>query len=251
MGRASDFFGGGSGFFSIPASSPFPDFRIPLFLPKSNLDFTSSGNFTIGNKTHYYDDFTIGVGHQMTVLPGLTIIYCAGTFTCGGNGIVGTNSTAAMSIGDVMPLIASIVGGTGGTVSNGVGGNGTGGGGGGGGAGSSTAGADGGSLSSDFYGTGGGGGGTDSATNAAAVGTRAGGQGSGSGGQGFGGAGGGDAPLLFILAKNINISAAINLNGGNGATGGTPSGAGGAGGGGGGGGRSGGGGGYGGGRSSY
>ena len=68
------------------------------------------GNFTLGNKTHYFNDFTINASHQMTILAGLTVIYCAGTFTCGGNGIIGTTSSAAMSIGDVMPLVANMVG---------------------------------------------------------------------------------------------------------------------------------------------
>jgi hypothetical protein len=92
---------GGIKYFTLSSSNPYPSFDIPLFLPVTgNPDFVSSSSFTQGVGIYEYNNFTISTGHQMTLNPGVTIIRCAGTFTCGGNGIIG----ALGEYGDVLTV---------------------------------------------------------------------------------------------------------------------------------------------------
>lgn len=87
-------------YFTISSSNPYPSFDIPLFLPKNNgPDFVSSSSFTQGVGIYEYNNFTISTGHQMILNPGVTIIRCAGTFTCGGNGIIGALGDS-LTVGD-------------------------------------------------------------------------------------------------------------------------------------------------------
>lgn len=97
MASLSNILGGGSKSIKLPLLDNFDNYNIDIFLPKiesSGSDFSSTGNFTQRLGTHFYKDFTINASHQMTV-NGPTIIYCSGTFTVGGNGIVSLNNTGS------------------------------------------------------------------------------------------------------------------------------------------------------------
>ena len=99
MTRLNQLIGGGSSKeFLIPSQDPAGYLAVPLFIPDNQTnDFSTSANTTIRPGVHYFKDFTINAGHQLTVT-GPTFVYFSGTATLGGNGVIGT--TAAYNSGD-------------------------------------------------------------------------------------------------------------------------------------------------------
>lgn len=225
MAKLSDLIGtssGGGKILSLPTKDSF-FVQIPLHLPvntNSSTDFSSTGNFTQALGITTYRNFTINASHQMTV-EGPTIIYCSGTCTIGGNGIVGVTTNATSDILEERENTVSFVWDGGvdfGRPVRGLGGapgaNGTTGGigtgGGGGGADVTISGGDGGNRrasgtsTGSGSSTGGGGGGARSS---------AGGTTSGTGGGTSAAAGSTNAGRLIIIADTIAVSADVNFNG--------------------------------------
>jgi hypothetical protein len=205
----------------IPSSDPAPFFKLPEALPNVSgaSTYSSSGNFSLTAGTHYYTDFTINVGHQMTLAAGTTVLMCSGTVTIGGNGVINVTGTAP-TIGDSFVLEAdgtagtdASTGGTGG--SGGPAGTGDGGAGTQGGNGSNATGAN--VLGGSARGGGGGGGaGHDNSGSYGAAGGGTGGSSiSATGATGSGGGGGGGGAWR-TSGGTAGVNSATNGNGGRG-----------------------------------
>lgn len=217
--------------FLVPSSDPAPFFKLPEALPNVTgaSSFTSTGNFSLTAGVHYYTDFTIDTGHQMTLAAGTTIIYCSGTATIGGNGIINVTGTAP-TIGDSFEYEADGTagtdastggtGGSGGPASAGDGGDGT--------AGDSGTNATGVNvLGGVARGGGGGGGSGQSGTGGPQAGPAGGNSVSPSGDHGAGGGGGGGAPQSGVGGTGGSNSATNGAGGAGGQQNGAGGGAGG------------------------
>ena len=96
MGKIALETGGNGNVQILQGSSYSPDLRIPLCLKKntnSDCDFSTIGSLTLNALFYSFRNFTINSGHQITLSPGLTVIECSDTFTCGGSGIIGQSGT--------------------------------------------------------------------------------------------------------------------------------------------------------------
>lgn len=206
--------------------------QVPLFVPditSAAQNFSTIANLTLNAGSYYFKNFTINAGHQLILSPGITILYCSGTVTIGGNGITGILGTSKNLINlRNYATSQTITHGTSGGRSSIVGGNGgdgleasAAGGGGGGTDGTARSGGNGG-VGTDTHGGGGGGCGNDlsGATGGNGSGNGTGGTGGNGGAGGAAGTFGGNSQSsLFIIANNIVINGNINLNGGNGTNG--------------------------------
>lgn len=250
MSQLSTFIGGsGSGkvwrFRTFNADNTEEVYDLPLFLPgitSSGQDYSTTGNVTFDPGIYYFKDFTINSGHQLTLSAGITVLYCSGNVTIGGNGITGVSGSGKSIINlrnyAINQTISHGTGGANGATTGADGGDGTGtsaaGGGGGGSDGANRTGGDGG-TGSDTHGAGGGGCGNSvsGASGGNGSSTGAGGNGGNGGAGGTAGTFGGNCQSsLFIIAKTITITSDINFNGGNGTAGGAGTSGGGGGGGG-------------------